>query len=125
MKTQTRTPTLIVKEGIHGRGVFATKPIQKNTIIFKMRGPVIDSPTQTSVQVGQDQHVEDAIAGLINHSCHPSARIDRQAQSFVSIRDIEPGDEITFDYTLNEDSMAVPFICECCGRQIRGIPSGL
>lgn len=120
MKTQTRTPTLIVKEGIHGRGVFATRHINKNTVIFKMHGKLIVDPTQTSVQVGSDQHIEDAIAGLVNHSCHPTARVDRQTQSFISVRDIEPGDEITFDYTKNEDNMAVPFICECCGREICG-----
>lgn len=118
-KTKTKNP-LIIKNGIEGRGVFAIEPINNNTIIFKMQGDFIDHPTQTSVQVGDEIHIEDSLAGLLNHSCNPSAKIDRQRHAVVSVRDIKKNEEITFNYTINEDKLAVPFICRCCGKMISG-----
>lgn len=121
MTTQTKTKgPLVIRNGIEGRGVFAAQKINKNTIIFKMHGDFLTSPTQTSVQIGENMHIEDTTAGLVNHSCHPTARVDRQTQAFVSLRDIEKNEEITFDYTMNEDKMAAPFICKCCGEVING-----
>lgn len=118
-KTKNSNP-LIIKNGIEGRGVFAIEPINNNTIIFKMQGDFIDHPTQTSVQVGDQIHIEDSLAGLLNHSCNPSAKIDRQRHAVVSVREIKKNEEITFDYSVNEDKLAVPFICRCCGKMISG-----
>jgi SET domain-containing protein len=121
MKTQTKSKSpLVVKNGIQGRGVFTTRKINKNTIIFKMHGDFIDKPTQTSVQIGEALHIEDDLAGLVNHSCSPTAKVDRQLHAFISLRDIEEGEEITFDYTVNESNLAVPFVCRCCKKMIRG-----
>lgn len=121
MKSQaSNKPSLVVKNGIHGRGVFATRKIHKNTIIFKMHGEFVQQPTQTSVQIGDNMHIEDALAGLVNHSCKPTAKVDRQMYAFLSVRDIEPNEEITFNYNINEEEMAAPFTCECCGKKICG-----
>lgn len=121
MKTQTKSSNpLVIRKGIEGRGVFATKKISKNTIIFKMHGDFVKAPTQTSVQIAEKLHIEDALAGLLNHSCNPTAKVDRQLQALISLRDIEEGEEITFDYRMNEEHLAVPFICRCCGKMING-----
>jgi hypothetical protein len=40
--------------------------------------------------------------------------------NIVAIKDIAGSDEITFDYSQNEDMMASPFVCRCCGRLING-----
>lgn len=120
MKMQKGSTPFIIKEGIKGRGVFAARKVNKNTLLFKMHGEIIEQPTQTSVQIGKDMHIEDELAGLVNHACKPTARVDRDTQCFISICDIEEGQEITFDYTQNEDCMASPFTCECCGKKIAG-----
>ena len=121
MATQTKSnESLIIKKGIQGRGVFATKNISKNTIIFKMHGDFVKAPTQTSVQIDTDLHIEDTLAGMLNHSCTPTARVDRQLQALISLRDIAMNEEITFDYSVNEENLAVPFICRCCGKTISG-----
>jgi SET domain-containing protein len=121
MTTQTINQTsLVIKEGIHGRGVFAARKIPKGSVIFKMQGQYVNQPTRTSVQVSDKLHIEDALAGLINHSCQPTARIDRASESLVSLRDINVNEEVTFDYTTNEEKLAAPFECECCGREICG-----
>jgi SET domain-containing protein len=38
----------------------------------------------------------------------------------VSTREIEEGEEITFDYNITESTLAHPFICNCCGKEIKG-----
>ena len=120
MKKPTTIRSYLIKDGINGKGVFAARDINKNTILFKMHGEIISKPTRTSVQIGNDLHIEDELAGLLNHACQPSAKVDRQQQAIISLRDIKEGEEITFDYTQNEDHMAVPFTCECCGNKISG-----
>lgn len=116
-QTKSKQP-LIIKKGIAGRGVFAAKSFPKNSVIFKLQGIIIDHPTQTSVQIGKDLHIEDEIAGFLNHACTPSAHIDRQMHAVVSLRDINENEEITFDYSSNEDKLAAPFMCRCCGKMI-------
>jgi hypothetical protein len=110
----------IIKEGIHGIGVFTTIAFKKGEVLFTMEGPLLDKPTRTSVQVGKNKHIEDITAGCINHSCTPNAIIDQKIQSFISIRDIHVGEEISFDYNQNEDILASPFVCACCGKEIFG-----
>ena len=38
----------------------------------------------------------------------------------VAIKNIEIGEEITFDYEITEEKMVSPFKCECHGRYIVG-----
>ncbi len=73
--------------------------------------------TQTSVQVEANLHVEDEIGRYINHHCDPTCEI--QKHNVVAIKDINIGDEITFDYVKNEDFISSPFICACCNKLIK------
>lgn len=120
MRYQRISPNLVIKKGIQGTGVFVTKNIKKGKVLFKMKGEILHSPTQTSVQIGKNKHIEDAIGGHVNHSCAPNAKVNRRNKTFISLRDIAKGEEIIFDYNKNEDHLAVPFACKCCGKMIRG-----
>lgn len=120
MKPAFFSSRLIFKNGIEGCGVFVTENIKKGQVIFKMKGEIIKHPTRTSVQIGKNEHIEDEIAGRVNHNCHPNAKVNRKTQSFVSLRNIKKGEEITFNYNDNEDLMATPFICHCCNKLIAG-----
>ena len=113
-------PCFVVKNGIHGVGIFITKKVKKGDLLFQMEGKILDHPTRTSVQIGKTIHIEDKIACRINHNCRPNSKIDRKTRSFVSLQDIKKGEEITFDYNENEDVLACPFICACCHREIAG-----
>jgi hypothetical protein len=75
-------------------------------------------PTRTSIEVAVGVHAEDEIGKYINHACNPTCHI--QGDQVIAIQNIHPGDEITFDYTRNETCMAAPFLCDCCGKLIRG-----
>lgn len=113
-------PHFVVKDGIHGVGVFTLSAFKKNDTLFKMEGMILAIPTRTSVQIGKERHIEDTIAGHINHSCTPNATVDQVSQCFIALRDIMEGEEITFDYNANEDALSSPFACECCGKFILG-----
>lgn len=120
MKNNSLPPNFEIKVGIHGVGAFVTKDFKKDSVLFTMHGEVIEKPTRTSVQIGKHKHIEDALAGHVNHSCTPNARVDRKARAFISLRDIKKGEEMTFDYSSNEDELAAPFVCACCGRKVLG-----
>lgn len=113
-------PHFVVKTGIHGLGVFSLMAFKAGDTLFKMKGELLKSPTRTSVQIGDHLHIEDEIAGYINHSCVPNAKIDKHTHSFIALKDIVVDEEIVFDYNMNEDMLASPFVCECCNRKIMG-----
>ena len=121
MTKDTRVPPdLVIKEGIHGEGVFTKVAFKRGDTLFQMKGKIIQHPTRTSVQLGKDKHIEDYTAGHINHSCTPNIKVNRAKHSFECIVDIHANEEIMFDYNENEESLANPFYCECCGRIIVG-----
>jgi len=120
MQTDTVLPHFEIKEGIQGVGVFATSEFPTNTTLFVMHGTILKQPTRTSVQIGPSAHIEDELGGKVNHSCHPSAKVNQAERTFVSIKPIKKGEEITFNYCDNEDKMANPFVCRCCNKKISG-----
>lgn len=94
-----------------GRGVFAVGPILKGTRIATMTGKSMEWDAVAALirakkvrlddpfQIGEDTFVLlDRIPRLFNHSCEPNAGI-RTKDSLVALRDISPGEEITYDYS--------------------------
>ncbi len=109
--------------GIHGSGVCATRFIPKETQIIEYLGEWIDK--RESERRGQAQHAKSLDSGdaavyiftlsknydidgnvpwntarLINHSCSPNceAWIIGRKIFIYSLRDIQPGEELAFDY---------------------------
>ncbi|GAA5115660.1 SET domain-containing protein-lysine N-methyltransferase [Luteolibacter yonseiensis] len=108
---------------IHGRGVYATTFIPKETKIIEYVGELIDKTTsekrgisqqEKSVTTGDaavyiftlsknydiDGNVPWNTARLINHSCAPNceAWIEGRKIFIHALRDIDAGEELTFDY---------------------------
>lgn len=67
--------------------------------------------TEYVLKIGPDQYVDAkppraarSLGGYVNHSCDPNSKLvicDNNLDSFalfVALRDIEPGEEVTFDY---------------------------
>jgi SET domain-containing protein len=113
---------------IHGRGVYATTFIPKETQIIEYVGELIDkkesekralSQHAKSLESGDaavyiftlsknydiDGNVPWNTARLINHSCQPNceAWIVGRRIFIYSLRDIHPGEELTFDYGFDVD----------------------
>lgn len=74
---------------------------------------LFNKPTQFTVQIGRDKHVEVKELSSMNHSCSPSAFLDTARMLVFAARDIAAGEELTFFYPSTEWEMSAPFICMC------------
>jgi hypothetical protein len=112
---------LSVRQGTHGRGVFAETPILAAQRILAFTGPLLrytETTHQTrALQVGPDRYIGPSGGpdDFVNHSCEPNAwvRITESAVELVALRDIAAEEEIFFDYstTLDEDDFTM--VCQC------------
>jgi len=115
-----------IKRSNTGLGLFAIKPIKKNTYIIEYTGKIINNK-QRNEKGGKylfeinsrktiDGSSRDNLARYINHACKPNCDIDikKYRVYIVSKKDIQPGEEITYDYG-NEyfDAYIKPFGCKC------------
>lgn len=120
----------------------AKQDIPAGSFLADVWGPVVNSPTPYTIQVGVDKHVDpDEALKRTNHSCQPNAKfifeqrykgvpipgLDGNNQVFwylVATRDIMKGENITFDYTTTEYEMAQGFKCLCgmedCLGEVKG-----
>ena len=119
-----------------GLGLFATKPIKKGTKIIRYFGPLLDSKKAEEDAIENkylfeldkrwtiDGSVRENVARYINHSCKPNAESDvkpRKKKIFIrAIKDIEPGEEINYDYGTDYFKAYLKPIgckCEACERK--------
>ncbi|MEH2532968.1 hypothetical protein V1277_000648 [Bradyrhizobium sp. AZCC 1588] len=113
-----------------GLGLFATKPIKKGTKIIRYFGPLLDSKKKEEDAIENkylfelndrwtiDGSVRKNIARYINHSCRPNAESDvkpRKRRVFIrAIKNIEPGEEINYDYGTDYfKAYLKPIGCKC------------
>jgi SET domain-containing protein len=83
-----------------------------------LNGAAFERPSQTSIHIGEDKHVEDILGQFINHSCQPNCEIN--GREVVALFDIEIDTEINFDYRSSElQHLAVKFdfLCLSCFSQ--------
>ncbi|MFD0892209.1 SET domain-containing protein-lysine N-methyltransferase [Luteolibacter ambystomatis] len=113
---------------IHGRGVYATQFIPKETKIIEYVGELVDKEESDkrahaqhakAIETGDaavyiftlskrwdiDGNVPWNTARLINHSCNPNceAWIEGRKIFIHSLREIKEGEELTFDYGFDVD----------------------
>lgn len=119
---------------IDSTGCYTTTPIKTGTLVVQYKGERITveeaderySDREKTYLFGlQDgKHVIDGnnIAAFINHSCDPNCEADEIDGNvwIIALRDIEPGEELTYDYNLydGEDDDLAP--CRCGAANCRG-----
>lgn len=131
-------PNLFVAKCPTGRGLFTHAPIQKGEVIAnwapmwahrmsrkeafqyaKLGNHYIMQADDRSYFVSLEQDKTD----YINHSCEPNIGLNGPTE-FVAMRDIKPGEEITFDYAISESDPLWTMQCHCgkpsCRKVIRG-----
>ena len=119
---------VVVKECATGRGVFAAVAIASGTEILNYVGPPLryaqTTPQTLALQIGPDLYIGESGQpdDFVNHSCDPNAglRIDGSDVCLIAIRDIEPGEQITFDYSTTMDEDDFEFDCLCGSPRCRG-----
>jgi uncharacterized protein len=113
-----------------GLGLFATQPIKKGTKIVRYFGPLLDSKKKKDDAVENkylfeltsrwtiDGSVRKNVARYINHACRPNAESDvkpRKRKVVIrAIKNIEPGEEINYDYGTDYfKAYLKPIGCKC------------
>lgn len=101
------------------KGLYTNKRFLRGECIIPIQGEVLSRPSRTSVQVSPGKHIDvKAPAMYINHSCR--GNITLKGTAFYALSDIEPGEELTFNYNENEDELDHPFVCRECNQQVKG-----
>jgi SET domain-containing protein len=133
------------KSHIHGRGVFALTRIPKGTRLIEYTGERIshkeadaryaeehENSPHTMLFSVNDRIVIDATrrgssARWINHSCAPNCEADDEDERIFikTIRNVRPGEELTYDYNLVLEERHTPALkrahpCYCGARRCRG-----
>ena len=94
---------------IHGKGAFAKKAIAEGTHIGEYTGtPSDDDGTYVLWVEGDDGEYHgidgDGVLKWLNHSSTPNVEFD--GPQLYALRDIEPGEELTFHYGEEWDHIA-------------------
>jgi SET domain-containing protein len=126
--------------GIHRNGIFAVSPIKKGEMVCLWGGYVMTSEEFDNLPkqirdyeypisiydgffIGPKvlEHLDDDCE-MFNHSCDPNAGIKGQVV-LVARRDIEPGEEVCFDYETSE-SGGMHLECKCGSAKCRKLITG-
>jgi uncharacterized protein len=131
--------------GVHGKGVFATTDLPKNTTLVEYVGEILtwkkaqkrhphnpDDPNHTFFFHVDDKVVIDAAVGgndarWINHACRPNCEPDDvDGRIFIkTIKKVRAGEELFYDYGLIiEDKLTkklkAEYACRCGATSCRG-----
>ena len=122
------------ESNVHGRGVYATKAICKGARIIEYAGKRMrwdqasdDGDDTHTFLFGVEDGDEVINAGIggnesrwINHSCDPNCEaVEEDGRVFIyALRQIHPGEELFYDYSLQIDEPRTPetekeFACHC------------
>jgi uncharacterized protein len=140
-----RTPYVVRRSPIQGRGAFATRLIRKGERIVEYKGERITSGQADRryplPKPGEHHHtflfdldngmvVDAAVHGnsarFINHSCDPNCEsvIEDDRVFIDAVRDIKRGEELVYDYNYILDEPHSPttkklYPCRCGARKCR------
>ena len=96
-----------IRDCVYGKGLFVTTSYKTGDVLWTLKGIPVDTPTKTTIYIGNSEHVDDPLGIYFNHSFEPNCRIE--GRSVVAMKDIEKDEHLTFDYTKNEPCIASPF----------------
>ena len=124
------------RDGHAGMGAFATDWIFKGELVSVWSGFIVNSEqfallpeeiARHTVQVEEGLYLaswtEDEPSDFINHSCDPNTGMDGQL-SLIAMRDIPPGEEVSFDYAMTDGTAYDEFLCDCRSPHCRFLISG-
>jgi len=115
-------------------GLFAEKSFSKGELILAINGIITNQPTKYSIQTDKNKHLDvlqirwpisaQYFWIFINHSCDPNGYIHYHDLTFRSLRHVEKGEQLFFNYNTTEWMLAYPFKCQCNSRQCSGEING-
>ncbi|MGH9523553.1 MAG: SET domain-containing protein [Terriglobales bacterium] len=123
---------IIRSSDIHAAGCYTTAPIRKGERVVEYTGDVVTNAEGDRLYDDKDYtylfaldggtHMVDGygMAMYLNHSCAPNCETDQIDGKIwiTAIRNIKPGEELTYDYNLFDGDGDAP--CTCGARRCRG-----
>ena len=145
-RQQKRPPFATRRSKIHGTGVFATRRIRPGRLLIAYEGQTIttaaarkrygrdaarNDPHTLLFHLEGNRYIDAAVGGndarFINHSCDPNCdpELLDGAIWIRSIRNIQPGVELAYDYSLVIEKGASrkrksQYTCRCSAAKCRG-----
>lgn len=130
------TPKAEARSKANGQmGIYARERIGRDEIVAVWGGEILSRDEMEALPERARQHVmqveEDFFLGggsaddtnYFNHSCDPNVGLAGQ-MVLLAMREIQPGEEICFDYATCDGSAYDEFECECgavnCRHTVRG-----
>ena len=132
------SPFEIRPSPIAGHGAFALRSIRKGTRVIEYLGErisqaeadrryddtLVEHPRVLLFTVDDHMAIDPGVGGndarFINHSCAPNCKsVTRRGRVHIwAIRDISPGEELTYDYNLTRDGVGddeacTRYACRC------------
>jgi SET domain-containing protein len=124
---------------IHGRGLYAVDEIRAGEIVAVKGGAIVDAAglarildeiSPAEIQIEDDLFIAPRNASemeenilCLNHSCDPNVGVRGQI-TFVAMRDIPAGAELTIDYAMIDGDPQERMDCSCgaprCRKTITG-----
>ena len=135
-----RSPKTEVRESkIHGRGLFAVADIAKDEVVVVKGGHIVSGQTvreritpelgPAEIQIDDDLYIapvttEEREGSMLfsNHSCDANMGV-RGEITFVAMRDISAGEELTHDWCMTDDDN-YSLNCNCGAKNCRGTLTG-
>jgi SET domain-containing protein len=126
---------LVVRRSrIDSEGCYTTAPIKKGTSIVEYSGRRMtirqaeslydEHPRTYLFGLTDGKHVIDGegVAAFINHCCDPNCEADeiKGRVWIVAARNIEAGEELTYDYNLYDGELDDLSPCSCGSKNCRG-----
>jgi SET domain-containing protein len=122
------------RSAIHAHGCYCLRTIRKGELVAEYTGPRLNIPDADAIYEqsprtylfgltnGKQVIDGDGIAAFVNHCCAPNCEVDeKRGRVFITaIRDIEPGEEITYDYNLYDGELDDRSRCACGAPNCRG-----
>jgi len=119
-----------------GAGSFAQEIISQGEVVASFGGFVVQTKdlkdfsqdrVSRSIQASKTTYIlsglEPEPGDMLNHSCNPNCGATG-ISTIVAIKQIEVGEEITFDYAMTDASSYDEFVCFCgqanCRKKITG-----
>ena len=107
---RTSPHNLKVRRSSAGLGLFADNPITKDDFVIEYFGPILND-TESSAKGGKylfaideertiDGSSRQNLARYLNHSCKPNCEAEHDGKRIFmyAIKNIKPGDELTYHY---------------------------
>lgn len=116
-----------------GDGVFTLVPLKARELVWQFRGRLYAKEEVFKkripglnyfLQVDEDYYIGPAEStdNFINHSCEPNCGllVENRKAYIIALRDIEIGDELTYDYSTEMVEDNWEMVCGCGSLKCRG-----